>query len=395
MKTKTEYKKLFSKIKLKNNILENRFVLSPITLNLATKSGFVTDEEINYALKRANSAPLSITTGANVNEQGKLFHNGIAVSNLKQIKSLKKLASAMKSQGSKAILQLIHSGRFAMAALDKFGYTKGPSALKLNFPYEHQVYELTKKEIKKTILDYQKATIIAIEAGFDGIEISSAQRLLPQAFFSKNENKRNDEYGNQNLENRSRFTLEIFEAIKKTIDQKAKKDFILGYRATPEEIIAHDIGYDFDEFIEFLKSLYNKTPFDYLALASWGKDVYKSKVRTGIKYKNKLWTETIKKEFKNQFLLMINGSINNLEKAMEAIKYCDLVGLSSVFIAEPDFVKKIKNLEFDKINLKIDENNFDKLAIPKNSFKYITNFLDFGESLPNSSRDNLKKNEKK
>ncbi|MGC4375279.1 NADH-dependent flavin oxidoreductase, partial [Streptococcus suis] len=69
----------------------------------------------------------------------------------------------------------------------------------------------------------------AIEAGFAGVEISSAQRLLIQTFFSTFSNQRQDCYGCQNLENRSRFGLEVLQKVQEVIDQLAPADFILGF----------------------------------------------------------------------------------------------------------------------------------------------------------------------
>ncbi len=62
-----------------------------------------------------------------------------------------------------------------------------------------------------------------------------AQRLLIQTFFSSIVNKRNDEYSSKTFENRSRLCLEIVEEIRKVIDEYANKDFVFGFRATPEE----------------------------------------------------------------------------------------------------------------------------------------------------------------
>src|SRR5699024_11759084 len=91
------------------------------------------------------------------------------------------------------------------------------------------------------------ATSRAIKAGFAGVEISAAQRLLIQTFFSTFSNLRTDAYGRQNLENKSRFELEILKAVQNVIDQEAPPQVILGYGATPEEIRGSDVGYTVEE----------------------------------------------------------------------------------------------------------------------------------------------------
>lgn len=53
---------LFRPLTLPNGLsLENRFVLSPMVTNSSTSEGFVTDDDIAYAVRRAKSAPLQIT----------------------------------------------------------------------------------------------------------------------------------------------------------------------------------------------------------------------------------------------------------------------------------------------------------------------------------------------
>ncbi|WP_025755354.1 oxidoreductase [Mycoplasmopsis cricetuli] len=385
------FEKLFSPLKIKNNLLKNRFVLSPITLNASSKNGFASKKDINYALKRAHSAPLSITSAAYINKEAQLFEFGFSLMSDKHIESMKKVANAMKIKGSKAIVQLTHSGRFSIISHFRNGYVVGPSKRFFNFPKEHYVQELSIKDIKKIVKDYENATLRAIKAGFDGVEISSAQRLLLQAFFSKNENKRNDKYGSQNIKNRSRLTLEVLSSVQKIIKKHASKNFILGFRATPEEILGQDIGFTFDEFLNLIENIIKKIKIDYLSLASWGKNIYLNKVRTESKYKNWLWTKAVRDYFKDKLILMINGGINSPEKCIEAIEHVDLIGLSSVFIADPDFALKIEKKQFESINLNIIKKDLNKLSIPKAAFKEIVQMMDYGASLPQESRDELRK----
>src|SRR5690625_5863568 len=71
------------------------------------------------------------------------------------------------------------------------------------------VLPMTKRKIDTVIAQYADAARRAIKAGFDGVEVSAAQRLLIQTFFSKFSNERDDEYGSSSLENSSRFVLEV------------------------------------------------------------------------------------------------------------------------------------------------------------------------------------------
>src|SRR5699024_5669257 len=132
---------------------------------------------------------------------------------------LTQLAQSMKKDGAKAIIQLTHAGRFSKISLKDFGVVYGPREMHLNTPDKHTVLEMSKRKIQHVITQYADATRRAIKAGFDGVEISSAQRLLIQTFFSTFSNQRTDEYGPQTIENRSRFGLEVMKIVQDVIDQ--------------------------------------------------------------------------------------------------------------------------------------------------------------------------------
>lgn len=383
--------KLFSPIKIKNFEFSNRFVLSPVTLNSATSDGHPTQEEVEYAKRRAHSAPLAITTGTYVNHEGQLFEFGFGATTDEHIQSLSQVAKAMKSKGAKAVLQLAHAGRFSSVSLDRLGYVKGPSKLKFMFPKEHEVIEMTQLDIEQTIKDYQDATLRAIKAGFDGIEISSAQKLLPQAFFSKLSNFRNDEYGPQNLQNRARFTIQLLKAIAKTIKEHGSKDFILGYRATAEETRGDELGYPVEDFLELIDLILQQVPIDYLALASWGKDIYKFTVRSKGQYYNQNINKVVYQHLNNRVVLIASGGINSFEKCLEAIEDSDMIGLSSVFVADPEFVMKIQNKQWQDIQLQITQEDFDELAIPNMAFNSLVKMMDSTETLPEGTRNEIRK----
>ena len=71
---------------------------------------------------------------------------------------------------------------------------------------------LTKQEIQNTLADYAKATQLAREASFDGVEIHAANGYLIDQFIRDGSNQRSDEYGGS-IQNRLRFLVEVTEAV--------------------------------------------------------------------------------------------------------------------------------------------------------------------------------------
>src|SRR5699024_838305 len=146
----------------------------------------------------------------------------------------------------------------------------------------------------------------AILAGFDGVEVSGAQRLLIQTFLSTFSNERDDEYGKDSLANRMRLGLEVLEAVQKVIDEEAPAGFILGYRGTPEETRGEDIGYSVEEFLEYMDRALEVADIQYLATASWGRSVYQQKIRQG-KYAGEFMNKVIYEKLGDRLPIMATG----------------------------------------------------------------------------------------
>ena len=391
MNTTEQYKPLFEMITLPNGIeLDNRFVLSPMITNSSTVEGYVTEEDLAYAERRARSAPLQITGAAYIEEYGQLFEYGFSIDDDHSIKGLKQLAQAMKKDGAKAIIQLTHAGRFSKISLKDFGVVYGPSELNLNTPVKHTVLPMSKRKVQHVITQYADATRRAIQAGFDGVEISSAQRLLIQSFFSTFSNHRDDEYGAGNIQNRSRFGIEVMEAVQQVIDQEAPAGFILGFRGTPEETRGNEIGYSVEEFLYFMDQITEVANFQYIATASWGKNIYKQTIRQG-KWKDNSMNQVVYEHIAGRIPIMATGGINSPEKAMEALEFADMVGASTPFVTEPDFVTKLKAGREDEINLGFTQDELADLAIPERAFKDMVELMDIGGSLSDDTRREISK----
>ncbi len=390
MNTTEQYKPLFQPITLPNGVeLDNRFVLSPMITNSSTIEGYVSDEDIAYAERRAYSAPLQITGAAYIEEYGQLFEYGFSIDDDRSIEGLKKLAQAMKKGGAKAVIQLTHAGRFSKISLRDFRVVYGPSEMHLKSPVQHTVLAMSRRKIRHVITQYADATRRAIRAGFDGVEISSAQRLLMQTFLSTFSNQRDDEYGVQTLENRSRFGIEVMEAVQEVIDKEAPADFILGFRGTPEETRGNEIGYSVEDFLYFLDRIMDVANIQYLATASWGKNIYKQTVRQG-KYKNQLMNKVMYDHIAGRVPLMATGGINSPEKSLDALQFSDMVGASTPFVTEPDFVIKLKEGRETDIDLGFSPEELPDLAIPERAFKDIVELMDIGGSLSDRARRELR-----
>ncbi|KOY84498.1 N-ethylmaleimide reductase [bacterium 336/3] len=212
--------KLLQEIKIGNLTLQNSMAMAPMTRSRANVEGIVSQSTVVYYEQRS-SAGLIITEAINISAQalGSPFTPGIYTQ--EQIDVWKKVTKAVHEKGGKIFAQLWHTGRVGHS-IDKGGVLPvAPSAIAIQ-GQEHftsqgsKEYEtpraLENAEIKQIVQDYKQAAINAIEAGFDGVELHAAFGYLPNQFLVESANQRTDEYGG-NIENRSRFVLEVMEAM--------------------------------------------------------------------------------------------------------------------------------------------------------------------------------------
>ena len=78
---------------------------------------------------------------------------------------------------------------------------------------------LTHDEVVGLIAEHGAAAKRFKEIGYDAVEINSAGNNLGVSFLSRSRNDRDDEYGGQSMENRTRFLVECIKAIKKECGQ--------------------------------------------------------------------------------------------------------------------------------------------------------------------------------
>jgi N-ethylmaleimide reductase len=111
---------------------------------------------------------------------------------------------------------------------------------------------LTVEEIKETVQDFVNAAHYAKKAGFDGVELHSANGYLIDQFLQSTTNKRTDEYGGS-IENRVRFLKEIVEAI---IEEGSYEASRVGFRLSPNGTFG-DMGSEdnYETFIYVAKEM--------------------------------------------------------------------------------------------------------------------------------------------
>lgn len=211
---------LFSPVKLGAIALKNRMVMAPLTRNRSGNDGVPNDLNVTYYAQRA-SAGLIITEATPISAMAHGYPLLPGIYTDAQVAGWKKVTQAVHAKGGKIVIQLWHVGRISHPSLlPNKALPVAPSAIK---PAGKAVtYEglqdfvtpraLMREELPAIIQEYEHATRCALAAGFDGVEVHSANGYLLDQFLRDGTNHRDDEYGGS-MENRARLLMQVVQAV--------------------------------------------------------------------------------------------------------------------------------------------------------------------------------------
>ena len=345
-------------------VLKNRLLMAPMTTCTGFYDGTVTSELVEYYRDRAGSIGTIIVECCFIDRMGPAFPGAIAIDSDNKIPGLKKIADAIKSKGSKAVLQIYHGGRMVEPELIGGRTPVAPSALAAPREGATTPKELSGEEVEVMITKFGDAVNRAIKAGFDGVEIHGANTYLIQQFYSPNSNQRTDKWGGDR-EKRTTFPMEVLEITHKMVDRFADDHFIIGYRFSPEELEVP--GIRFDDTMYLLEKLAARG-LDYVHF-SVGQLLRPSIVDTTDPTPLITKFRAMRSETLAKVPVIGVGGVVNKADAEKALEYgFDLVAVGKACIAYPDWADRIINN--DHLELFIDSNKREELNIPEPLWRF-------------------------
>ncbi|HSF63161.1 MAG TPA: bifunctional salicylyl-CoA 5-hydroxylase/oxidoreductase [Paracoccaceae bacterium] len=214
---------MFAPFRLRGMALENRVVVSPMAQYKAV-DGCPTDWHFaHYAERAKGGAGLVYTEMTCVSPQGRITPGCPGLYAPEHEAAWKRLTDFVHAETrAKVCCQIGHAGRKASVqvpwAEDEAPLTTGawetvaPSPLPWS-PRHPAPRELTRADMDAIRDQFVAATQMAARAGFDMVELHAAHGYLISSFISPVSNRRTDDYGG-NLENRMRWPLEVFAAMR-------------------------------------------------------------------------------------------------------------------------------------------------------------------------------------
>lgn len=362
-----KYQPLFEPLTLRSGVkLKNRMVMAPMTNFSSNPDGTVSDPEVTYYARRSNGVGMVVTACTYVTANGKGFQGEFAADSDDMIPSLRRLASAIKAQGAKAVLQIFHGGRQCPPDLVPNGDIVSASAVPAEADGAPTPRALTDAEIEEIITAFGEATRRAIEAGYDGVEIHGANGYLLQQFFSPHSNRREDRWGGS-LEKRMTFPLRIVDEVKKEVAKHAKQPFLVGYRFSPEE--PETPGITMDDTLVLVDALADKA-LDYIHVSLME---FWSKPRRGADV-SRPRIELIVEQAGDRVPVIGVGSIHTAEEALQALQSgAAMIALGREIIMEPDWVAKVQEGREADIRTTLTKEDQSELVVPDPLWQAILN----------------------
>lgn len=251
---------LFEPFQLRSTPLNNRIVMAPLTRSRASEDNIPTSLMATYYAQRA-SAGLIITEGTSPSPNGLGYARIPGLFNDAQVQGWKLVTDAVHAKGGKIVVQLMHTGRVShQANLPAGAEVLGPSPevcpgemwtdTQGSQPHTPP-RAMTEDDIRKVIGEYATAARLAIQAGFDGIELHAANGYFLEQFLNANINRRIDGYGGS-AEGRNRLVLEVACAAVEEIGAER-----VGIRLSPHGVVNSAGAFDGvdEQYLALVKQL--------------------------------------------------------------------------------------------------------------------------------------------
>lgn len=340
---------LFTSLTLGGLTLKNRIALPPLTRSRSTQPGDVPNALMSDYYRQRASAGFMITEGTQIEPRGQGYAWTPGIYSQEQIAGWQQVTQAVHEQGGVIFCQLWHVGRVSHDSLQpdnqppvapsairatavKVFIETGPDAGALADPSMPRALETA--EVQALVELYRVAAVNAREAGFDGVELHSANGYLLNQFISEHTNLRTDEYGGT-LDNRLRFLREVTEAVISVFgSERVGVRFAPLFETTAEERVYLGLV-ESDPQATYIQAaaMLNELGIGYLSIAEADWDNAPE------------LPESFRKALRETFTrpIMYSGCYTQ-EKAERVLAdgHGDLFGFGRTFIANPDLPKRFE-----------------------------------------------------
>ncbi len=334
-----QYPHLLSPLDLGFTTLKNRVLMGSMHTGLEDHKRDFPRLAAYFAERAAGEVGLIVTGGIAPGVRGSLLPpppSGLF--NRLQVPRHKLVSSAVHEAGGKICMQILHGGRYSYHPM-----SVAPSAIQSPItPFKPKA--LSAKGVEKQISTFVRATRLAREAGYDGVEIMGSEGYFINEFTTSHVNKRTDEWGGS-TRNRYRIAEEILSRCREVAGQ----DFIIIYRLSMLDLLPD--GNSWDEVVEQAKMAEAAGATIINTGIGWHEARIPT-IATMVPRGGFSWV-TARMRPEVGVPVITTNRINTPEVAEEILARgdADMVSMARPLLADAEFVKKAREGRADEINV--------------------------------------------
>ena len=224
--TNPHYPHLLQPLDLGFTTLKNRVLMGSMHTGLEDKEKDFDKLAAYFAERARGGVGLMVTGGFSPNMEGWFYPFASKLSSKRELARHRKVTDAVHAEGGKICLQLLHAGRYSYHPLSV-------SASRVKSPINpFKPRELSNWGIWRQIKAFERAAVLAKEAGYDGVEVMGSEGYFINQFTCQRTNRREDQWGGS-VENRCRLPVEIVSRSRQAVGD----DFIIIYRLSMLDLV--------------------------------------------------------------------------------------------------------------------------------------------------------------
>jgi N-ethylmaleimide reductase len=337
---------LFKPYPLGPYTLRNRIVMAPLTRSRSKQPGNIPTRLNAFYYAQRAGAGLIVSEATQISQQGQGYAFTPGIHTPEQVEGWRLVTDAVHEADGLIFNQLWHVGRVSHPALQPDGQLPvAPSAIPVSgmafIANERGEPELAPfvvpralatEELPGLVRQYVHGAQNAMDAGFDGIEIHSANGYLLDQFLNSTTNRRTDAYGGP-VENRARLLLEVVEAVCEVWGSER-----VGVRLSPLGTFNDMEDEDPEALFGYVAERLSGLDLAYLHLVD-STYVTGNRTREAPEPRGEAMLRLIRERYRGT--LMVCGGYNReLAEAALAEGRADLVAFGRPFIANPDLPER-------------------------------------------------------
>lgn len=221
MPASSAYPLLFEPLALRGLELPNRLVMSAMSTEFGGRDGAVTPQMIAFYRERAiGGMGLIIVEYTCVDpDTGRAHEHQLTLDSRRNLDGHRRLTRAIHEAGAKVLMQIQHSGQYANAKILPDGMPVGPNDIfSRRDPSKMTCRGLTATEVAQMVAAFAETAALAVEAGYDGVELHGAHGYLLTQFLSPLSNQRDDAWGGD-FERRLAFPAAVIRAVREAVGE--------------------------------------------------------------------------------------------------------------------------------------------------------------------------------